>query len=108
LEACEVESKLFSVDPVLGTETWHHYDPDKDTATLEVKQVVDRIYASNQEERDSYDSNARFGSWRKVASIPINVYWDLKRRGVIDDPKEFAKWLNRSDNRVFRTFDKTL
>lgn len=102
-----VISKLFDVDPVLGTETWHHYDPSKDEATLEVKQVVDRLFEQNAEERKETASE-RFGNWRKVASIPLNVYFDLKRKGIIDDPKEFAKWLNKSENRVFRTFDKTL
>jgi len=101
-------SKKFDEDPVLGTETWHHYDEATDKVTLEVRQVVDRIYEENRQERDSYDSTARFGNWRKVASIPIGLYWQLKRQGVIDDPKEFARWLNQSENKVFRTFPKSL
>ena len=101
-------SKKFDENPVFGTETWFHYDPDKDKVTLEVKQVVDRIFETNQAERDSYSSLDRFGNWRKVATVPINVYWDLKMKGTIDDPKEFAKWLNKSENTVFRTFPKSL
>lgn len=100
-------SKLFDIDPVFGTVTWHHYDPSSGKVTLEVKQVVDHLFEQNWEERKA-TAGQRFGNWRKVASIPIAVYWDLKRRGIIDDPKEFAKWLNRSENAVFRTFDKTL
>jgi len=38
-----------------------------------------------------------------VASIPLNLYYDLKRQGIVDDPARFKKWLNDSDNRFFRT-----
>jgi hypothetical protein len=33
----------------------------------------------------------------------VNVYYDLKRRGIIDDPAAFRAWMNDPDNRVFRT-----
>jgi hypothetical protein len=36
------------------------------------------------------------------------VYYDLKRRGIADDPKKFKQWLNDRDNRVFRTRAGTL
>lgn len=101
-------SKLFDYDPKTQKETWHHYDPSTDKVTLEVKQVIDHIAEENWEERKSYDSFARFGEMRKVASIPLNVYFELKRKGIIDDPKEFAKWLNKSENAVFRTFPKSI
>jgi len=44
----------------------------------------------------------------RVASIPLNVYYDLKRRGIADDPKAMKKWLNDPDNRVFRTREGTV
>jgi hypothetical protein len=36
------------------------------------------------------------------------VYYDLKRRGIADDPAALKKWLNDGDNRVFRTREGTL
>jgi hypothetical protein len=39
----------------------------------------------------------------KVASIPMNVYFDLKEKGILDDPAALKRWLNDSDNRFFRT-----
>ncbi len=101
-------SKIFKKDPETQTETWHHYDPDTDKVTLEVRQVVDHIAESNEAERNSYSSFDKFGEMRKVASIPLNVYYDLKRKGIIDDPAEFKKWLNSSENKIFRTFPKTI
>lgn len=38
-----------------------------------------------------------------VASLPLVIYNDLKRRGILDDPKAFSRWLNDPDNSVFRT-----
>jgi len=38
-----------------------------------------------------------------VASIPLSIYYDLKRQGIVDDPVRLKRWLNDSDNKYFRT-----
>jgi hypothetical protein len=38
-----------------------------------------------------------------VATLPLSVYYQLKREGIADDPKRLAKWMNDPDNRAFRT-----
>jgi hypothetical protein len=43
-----------------------------------------------------------------VASIPLSVYYELKRQGIADDPKALRKWLNQSENQAFRTREGTL
>ena len=44
----------------------------------------------------------------RVASIPLSVYYDLKRKGIADDPARLKKWLNDRDNSAFRTKGGTL
>jgi hypothetical protein len=39
----------------------------------------------------------------KVASIPMTLFYDLKKQGIIDDPARLKAWLNNPDNRFFRT-----
>ena len=53
------------------------------------------------------DTPDRYSDVNKVASIPLSVYYGLKRQGIADDPKAL-KWLNDSDNQVFRTRAGTL
>jgi hypothetical protein len=38
-----------------------------------------------------------------IASIPLPLYFDLRRKGVVADRKAFLKWLSDPDNRHFRT-----
>lgn len=43
-----------------------------------------------------------------VAQIPTSIYYDLVRKGIIDEKNDpemerLKKWLNDPDNRVFRT-----
>jgi hypothetical protein len=42
-------------------------------------------------------------SMRRVASLPTLLWLDLKKKGIVDDPKRLAAWLNDPDNRFFRT-----
>ena len=42
-----------------------------------------------------------------VARIPIGVYRQLERDGVVQDRARFTKWLNERDNAVFRTDDRS-
>ncbi len=52
---------------------------------------------------DFNDAPSRWGEGQRVASIPMTVYWELKRRGVVDDQGALRRWLNDPDNRFFRT-----
>jgi hypothetical protein len=54
------------------------------------------------------DKRTKWGDMSRVASIPLSVYYDLKRRGIADDPVALRKWLNDGDNRVFRTREGTV
>ena len=97
--------RLFSQDPVTGiTKYWHVND--KGEYVVETQQDVSAIAEANK--RQYNDTPDRYRDVNKVASIPLSVYYELKRKGIADDPKALRKWLNDRDNRVFRTRAGTL
>jgi len=93
--------KIFNIDPVSGIKSVWHYDDATDTAFIEKRQDVTEIIDNNK--RQFNEDHGRYGEWNKVASIPLNVYFDLKQKGIVDDPVAMKKWLNDPDNRFFRT-----
>ena len=94
------QKRLFGRDPLTGiTQYWHVKDNGE--YVIETQQDVSAIAKKNK--REFNDTPDRYRDVNKVASIPLNVYYDLKRRGIADDPVAFKKWLNDRDNQVFRT-----
>jgi hypothetical protein len=94
--------------PETGTTRYFHYDDTDDSFTIETVQDVGELVEDNKAQFNEYTSLDRMGEGRRVASIPMNVYWDLKQRGIVDDPAAFKRWLNDPDNRFFRTSPGTL
>lgn len=94
------QRRLFGRDPLTGiTQYWHVKDNGE--YVIETQQDVTAIAEKNK--REFNETPDRYRDVNKVASIPLNVYYDLKRRGIADDPVAFKKWLNDRDNEVFRT-----
>jgi hypothetical protein len=93
--------KVFGVDPLSGITSFWHYDEATDTALIEKRQDVSDIVEANKSEFN--EDHGRYGEWAKVASIPLSVYYDLKAKGIVDDPVAMKRWLNDADNRAFRT-----
>lgn len=87
-------------DPLMGTTDYFLWDPVDETFQVQTEQEHDLLFDWNTHQRNE---GGRFGDIKKIASIPLNVYFDLKQKGVIDDPPAFRRWLNERDNRMFRT-----
>jgi hypothetical protein len=43
-----------------------------------------------------------------AAKLPVPIYEDLKRRGIIDDEDAFKRWLNSSDAKAWRIYQGQL
>ena len=43
--------------------------------------------------------------FRHVAEVPMVIYQKALREGWHNDPKAWKRWLNDSDNKVFRTWE---
>ena len=93
--------KIFNIDPLSGITSYWHYDDTTDTAFIEKRQDVTAIVEANKAEMNQ--DHGRYGEWNKVASIPLSVFYDLKQKGIVDDPAAMKKWLNDSENKFFRT-----
>ena len=98
-----MRTKLFDRDAALGMTQYFHYDDDKDEFTIETRQDVSSLVELNKSKFNQIDEKARWGELSQVASIPLNIYYDLKKKGILDDKKKLRAWLNDSDNRAFRT-----
>ena len=77
--------------------------PSQDKFVIETTQDVTDIIKRNRASLNEVDAHAAWGEWSKVASLPLSVYYDLKKQGVLDDRNAFKKWLNDPDNKYFRT-----
>lgn len=95
--------QLFDTNPDLGIVRLFHYDDDSDQVTIETVQEVGDIVECNRWEFDAHTSLDRWGDLKRVASIPISLYFQLKQSGVADDDRAMKRWLNDPDNRFFRT-----
>jgi hypothetical protein len=98
-----MEKRLFDVDPLTGARQYFYYDEMADESIIETVQDVEPLFDINAATFNSTDSRARWGEGQMVARLPLNIWWDLKQKGVIDDQKKFARWLNDSENMKFRT-----
>lgn len=101
-----MNKRIFDTDPLTGiTRTWHVKDNGE--FVLQTQQTTE-LDATNARARNATDKRTKWGDMSRVASIPLSVYYELKRKGIADDPAALKKWLNDSDNRVFRTREGTV
>lgn len=61
------------------------------------------VMAANAEEAKDFSRTGRLGTSVKVASMPTEYFMELQAKGITQDPTEYAKFLNNSDNAGFRT-----
>lgn len=103
-----MDKKVFSHDPFTGVTKYFHGD-DNDTFVIETEMaqpVLENIIEANK--ANFNDAPSGWGNGQIVASIPIHIYWDLKRKGIADDDAAMKRWLNDPDNRFFRTRPGTI
>lgn len=93
--------KVLDHDPNTGISHVFYYDDVTDEATITAEQDVDDVVEFNKQQFN--EQHGRWGEFTKVASLPLVVYHDLQKKGVLDDRKAFKRWLNDPDNRFFRT-----
>ena len=81
---------------------WH--DHDDGSVTIETVQTVDAVAEDNKAVFNQFDERTNWkGDMHRVASIPMSIFYDLQRKGILNDPAAMKRWLNDPDNRVFRT-----
>lgn len=97
-----MHTRLFDTDPLTGSTTLYHYDPaDKSFSFETVEDVEPLIDHNRRQHNDATDAHWK-GDMHKVASLPLSIWFKLKKEGILDDKKAFRRWLNDSANSAFR------
>lgn len=102
-----MSKRLFDHDPITGITEWFEYDESADNFTIQTTQDATELLRINEISRSNFSSGKdRWGEGfdhkTHVARLPMNIYMDLQKRGILRDPKAFKKWLNDPDNYAFR------
>lgn len=98
--------RVLEYDPATRTTTTFHWDWKSDTTCLSKSQDVEPLLESNHVWRNHIDQD-RKADFRKVASIPLNVYYNIPLE-IRQDSKALRRWLNDPDNAVFKTWNGTV
>lgn len=98
------DTRVINNDVEAGIVTLMHYDDADDSMTIEDIQNVEPLVEQNKALYNDSPGNWK-GNMHRVASIPMTVYNQLVQSGCARDKKCMKRWLNDSDNRVFRTRD---
>ena len=95
----------FGYDPLTGKKQTFVINDDK-TFSIETETDIEPILRANYEAKKV--APTKWGSWDKpgeafthYGSIPMGVYMSLPR-DIRCDAREVTKWLQKSDNEVFR------
>lgn len=101
---------LLDRDPLTGTTEWFIPDESAGTFTIQTEQDVSGLVEFNKRQHNEFNGvherwGEEIGGRTKVASIPLNVYFDLKKRfgDMRQNPTAWKRWLNDPDNAAFRT-----
>lgn len=100
-----INSRILDDDPESGKRTIHHFDYATGKTTIEVRHEVEPLIEINKALFNETDKHTSFRGrdMVRMASIPIGVWMELKKKGIVDDDKAYRRWLNDSENRFFRT-----
>lgn len=91
---------LVSHDEKLGRTVWTMEENGKTHYRTDYR--VDNIVDQNKEHAAELRGRA-WGGGQRIASIPLNVYYDQVAPAVQQDDQRFlSKWLNDGDNAAFR------
>lgn len=97
---------LFDHDAFTGITEFYH-DDGKGGFAIEYVQDQEPVLEQNQRLRN--DAGGRMGDMVHIASTPLVVVMDLAQKGILTtagrilDDKAYRRWLNASENQVFRT-----
>lgn len=96
-----MSKKFVAHDPLFGVTNYFHALGDGKYVSEDVVDI-----APTKDLNKALFNDADKG-WKKdannhIASIPLPIYFQLKRQGIVEDRKKFLKWIQDADNAVFR------
>lgn len=64
---------------------------------------IDKLLEVNAASANSFSRTGGLGELQQVASVPVGIYQQWDKEGIVDDPDAFARRLNNGDFAKFRT-----
>jgi len=96
--------RLLNHDPLTGITEWFIPDDEGRKFIIHTQQDVTKIVEENKKNYNFFDEKAPWkGEWHRVASIPLHIWYDLKKKGITRSEVELKKWLNDPEHKYFRT-----
>jgi len=96
-------SEIISHDSLTGTTQKMHLTTDN-KLVLETTYEVDAIAEMAKAERNSIGRTERLPDGMvKVASLPMMIYMDLRKKGILGDKMALRKWLASEEAAPFLT-----
>lgn len=95
-------SFLLDVDEMSGSVQKMHVTTDNKIvieSAVDITQLADQ----NKEMRNSVSRVERVGDFVRVGRMPMQVYLDLRRRGILRDRAEMRRWLLSDEALPYRT-----
>lgn len=97
--------RILDHNPETGVSHVWHWDNATEQSTITAEQDVTPLLDANRAQSNEQGKEFAKSGLTKVASIPMSIYMDLAKRGVLNDQKAMKRWLNDPDNRAFRTHE---
>ncbi|MFJ7438233.1 hypothetical protein ACIQW5_11305 [Methylorubrum thiocyanatum] len=76
---------------------------DGDNMIIETITKVDDIFDANRSKQADFSRNAGLGSMPQVATIPVGMFFEWQKEGIVDDPAAYKRRLNDIDYQHLRT-----
>jgi hypothetical protein len=89
-------------DPIIGITEIFHGSEDGDSFTIETIQDVQPLLEKNKQDFNEVSGTDRWGDGKLVARIPMVIYDQWIREGIVDDQAKLKAKLNDPDNRFMR------
>ncbi len=95
-------SFLLDADPWSGSIQKMHITTDQ-KLVLETTTNIDALAEQNKILRNEESRTSKTGDMVLAARLPLTVYMDLQKRGIINDKAAMRKWLASDDAKPFKT-----
>jgi len=96
-------TRLLEHDRATGVRRYFHWDATTQSFTIETVRDAQDIFEQNLLETNNVNTSSWKGEMHKVASLPLHIWLELKEKGILNDRRRMAKWLNDPDNKMYRT-----
>ena len=93
---------VLDADAYTGTVQKMHITTDQ-KLVIETITNIDALAEENKQIRNDESRTSRTGDMKLAARLPMTVYLDLQKRGILYDKAAMRRWLSSDEAMPFRT-----